>query len=61
MLDTIKQTIKEVPFISFEEYFLRYVMKMQDDNIDNEVSFLLRNNFLSTLSLDRLINSEVIK
>lgn len=59
MLETIKRTIKEVPFISFEEHFLLYLMQVQDDNIDNEVAFLLRNNLLSVMSVDKLIDSEV--
>lgn len=59
MLETIKKAIEEVPFISFEEYFTNYVMAVQDVNIDNEVSFMLRNNSLTTLALDKLINNEV--
>ena len=61
MLETIKSCIVNSPFITFEQYFVLYVMQMQDANIDNEVAFLLRNNSLSTLSIDRLINSEVNK
>lgn len=59
MLETIKQSIKNAPFITFEQYFIEYVMQMQDTNIDNEVTFMLHNNSLTTKSLDKLINSEV--
>lgn len=60
MLETIKQTIKNVPFISFEEYFIQYMMDIQDSSIDDEVSFMLKNNSLTTLDVDRLIHHEVI-
>lgn len=61
MLETVKATIQNVPFISFEEHFTNYVMYMQDVNIDNEVTFLLRNNVLTPLAIDRLINGEVFR
>ena len=60
MLETVKHTIKNIPFITFEEYFIQYVMQMQDTNIDDEVTFVMRNNSLSTLSVDRLIHNEVV-
>ena len=59
MLDSIKQMIENVPCISFEEYFQRYIMEVQDNSIDSEVSFLLKNNFPSVNSMIRLINKEV--
>ena len=59
MLDSIKQMIENVPCISFEEYFQRYIMEVQDGSIDEEVAFLLRNNFPSANAIIRLINKEV--
>lgn len=59
MLETIKSSIKDLPCISFEEYFTSYVMQMQDINIDNEISFLLRNNFLNVCSVDKLVANEL--
>lgn len=60
MLETVKTTIKNVPFITFEEYFIQYVMYMQDANIDNEVTFVMRNNSLTPLAVDKLIHNEVL-
>lgn len=58
MLDMVKQLI-EKPCISFEQFYQNYVMKMQDVSIDNEVTFLLRNNFPSSNSILKLINKEI--
>lgn len=59
MLETVKSTINNLPSISFEEYYTQYVMQMQDMNIDNEVSFLLRNNCLTSLDIDKLSFKEL--
>lgn len=59
MLETILQTINNIPSISFEEYFTNYVMEIQDANIDSEVSFLLRNNFLASADIDKLMFNEL--
>ena len=59
MLETVLQTINNVPSISFEEYFTEYVMEIQDANIDSEVSFLLRNNFLASSDIDKLMFNEL--
>lgn len=37
MLETIKNYIDNLPNITFEEYFLRYMMNVQDKNIGIEV------------------------
>ncbi len=58
MLETVKQLI-ESPYISFEEYFQHYVIKIQDESIHNEIQFLLRNNFPSVNSMVKLINTEI--
>ncbi len=60
MLETVKSTIKDQPSITFEQYFTSYVMYMQDVNIDNEVTFILRNNVLTPLAIDKLINEVII-
>ena len=52
MLDTIKTYIKEVPNIPFDEYYQRYIFKVQDTNIESEVKSIKTDDILS---LDRLI------
>ena len=59
MLDVVMKLIKEAPYISFEEYFQHYVMAVQDTSIEEEIAFLLRNNFPSSNSMIKLINKEV--
>jgi len=58
MLETIKRLIKE-PCISFGQFFQNYVMSVQDESIKQEISFLLRNNFLSANAMEKLINKEL--
>lgn len=59
MLETVKQIINESPFISFEQYFTQYVMDVQDASIDAEVAFLLRNNSVTCLLLNRVMNQQL--
>ena len=58
MLETVKATIANSPFISFDQYFLQYVFEIQDKNIDNEISFLLRNNNMNIPTIMRMLNIE---
>lgn len=59
MLNTVKKLIADAPCITFEQYFQNYVMQVQDSAINEEVSFLLRNNFLSSNAVIKLINREI--
>lgn len=56
MLETVKESIHNLPDISFQEFYSDYVMKVQDDNIDEEFRFLSSNNNLTPLSINRLIS-----
>lgn len=58
MLDTVKKLI-DIPCISFEQFFQLYIMNVQDYSLDSEISFLLRNNFLSVNAMIKLANNEV--
>lgn len=59
MLETVKQSINNLPCISFEEYYQYYVMDVQDHNIDAEVSFMVRNNNISSRILNQIIGNEI--
>lgn len=59
MLKSIKQSISNAPCITFGQYFTRYVLQVQDNNIDSEVTFLLRNNAIDPLFLNRVMNMEM--
>jgi len=57
MLQTIKNDIKNLPYISFEEFFTSYVLAVQDSNIDNEMRFFVDNNLMSLTSIGNAIRS----
>lgn len=59
MLDTVKQYIKDVPDISFQEFFQMYVLSVQDSNIDREVSYLINRNILGVNSMGALIKNTI--
>ena len=57
MLETVKESIHDLPNISFQEFYSNYVMHVQDENIDEELRFLSSNNNLTPLSINRLIST----
>lgn len=59
MLDTVKQCIKDVPDISFQQFFQMYVTSVQDSNIDREVSYLINRNILGVNSMGVLIKNTI--
>lgn len=59
MLDTVKQCIKDVPDISFQEFFQMYVLSVQDSNIDREFSYLVNRNVLGVDSMGALIKNTI--
>lgn len=57
MLNTIQKMIQneisdDTPF---DLYYQKYVMKIQDSNIDAEVSYMLHNNIVSVELVDRAV------
>lgn len=59
MLDTVKQCIKDVPDISFQQFFQMYVTSVQDSNIDREISYLINRNILGVNSMGMLIHNTI--
>ena len=59
MLETLKQTICDLPCISFEGYYQHYVMDIQDMNIYSEVASMTRNNIVDSSVINKLINKEI--
>lgn len=61
MLETIKSYINEVKNDNktFEEEFVSYVMKTQDENIGFELNFILKYNGSDLTLLDKIIASEM--
>lgn len=57
MLETIQSYIKylEDDKTTFDEMYQNYVMKIHDQNIDREFSYMLNNNIVSVELIDRAI------
>lgn len=57
MLETIQSYIKylEDDETTFDEMYQNYVMKIHDQNIDREFSYMLNNNIVSVELIDRAI------
>lgn len=55
MLENIKACIESLPDISFEQYYVNYIMRVQDQNIDEELRYLRRANSLDPLIMMRAI------
>ena len=59
MLDTIKQYIKNISDITFNEYYQSYIMQVRDRNIESELKHLSARNVLSLYTMDQLIADTV--
>lgn len=57
MLETIQSYIKylEDDETTFDAMYQNYVMKIHDQNIDREFSYMLNNNIVSVELIDRAI------
>lgn len=58
MLETVRRTLGELPQYPFQRFFQAYVLSIQDINIEEELQFMIRNNFLNNRSVARLIDKE---
>ena len=59
MFEVIKQEIKNLHRKSFDELFISYIMELQDELISYEIKSLRRNNVISSIGLQKLINIEL--
>lgn len=56
MLDSVTDYITDLPNITFQEYFVEYMMKVQDTNIDGELKQLLGGAISSLNRVDFNLN-----
>lgn len=60
MLETVKACIAELPDISFNEFYIQYMMAVQDVNIDLEIQMKLGKlspSIKNVKSIDKLIHN----
>ncbi len=57
MLETIKDYISSSPNVPFEKFYLEYMMRVQDENIEYEMSYMLLNNDINALILSKVIEN----
>lgn len=62
MLETIKAAIKSQECNpDFDEFYTDYMMKMQDEGISNEISFLFKKNKIDASNLCVIIEEDYKK
>lgn len=57
MLEIVRNCIESLDDISFQLYFVNYIIKMQDIDLDNEFRYLTTHNLMSISKVDRLISN----
>lgn len=55
MLNQVKQYIDNLPQEDFNTYYYKYMLDVQDKNLERELDQLRSRNILSLYSMDRLI------
>lgn len=58
-LSNIQNLISSIKYDSFPEYFMQYIMQVQDKNIDLELKRLISRNQLNVNSMIQLVNYTV--
>lgn len=56
MLKTVEEYIDNLEDITFSTFYKQYIMEVQDENIDKEVSYLLHSSQLNVLNVSALID-----
>jgi hypothetical protein len=57
MLKIVKSLVDRTPEIPFGEFYLQYIMKIQDEAIDREVKTMLHNSKTNVSSMSILIDN----
>lgn len=57
MLEIVKSCIENLDTISFNLYFVNYIIKVQDINLENEFKYLESHNCMSISKVDKLISN----
>ncbi len=61
MLQTVKQHIMQDSIQSFKEFYIDYIIHIQQISIEEEIKFLSRHNDLNIERIDKLICLDIDK
>lgn len=62
MLETIKAEIQNQNIKpDFDTFYIDYMLRVQDDDIDNEVSYLFRKNIIDASNLSLVVEEDYKK
>lgn len=61
MLDRVRSILSDVASdtLTFQEYYRNHVLKVQDENIDSEMCYLLSNNELTPMRMCKLADKSI--
>lgn len=61
MLDRVRSILSDVASdtLTFQEYYRNHVLKVQDENIDSEMCYLLSNNELTPMRMCKLTDKSI--
>lgn len=57
MLGTVKSFISDLPDMTFNLYFVNYIIRIQDEDLENEFKYLTSHNNISISKVDKLIEN----
>lgn len=57
MLATVKSFIDSISDMTFNEYYVHYILRVQDRDLENEINSLRRRNTLNIYVMDKLITT----
>lgn len=59
MLTIVKKYIEALPDTSFEQFYVNYIMQVQDENIEREMEYLSSKNILNIPAMENSIVKEI--
>lgn len=61
ILKTVRSKIKSLPDASFHEFFVDYIIQVDEESLNNEINSSVRMNQLDVLGLDKLVNKYLME
>lgn len=61
ILSSVRSKLKRLPDVSFQEFFTDYIIRVDNESINNEMNSLVRMNKLDVMGLDKLVNKYLME